>query len=48
MSPEAKARLAIDERIQQAGWLLQDARQINLQQEVVEHLEETPWMNWMG
>ena len=30
MTPEAKARLAIDERLQQAGWLLQDAKQINL------------------
>ena len=30
MTPEAKARLAIDERLQQAGWLLQDYKQLNL------------------
>ena len=30
MTPEAQARLAIDERLQQAGWLLQDFKKINL------------------
>ncbi len=30
MSPEEKARLAIDERLEQAGWLLQDFRKIDL------------------
>ncbi len=30
MTPEAKARLAIDERLQQAGWLVQDFKNLNL------------------
>jgi len=30
MSPEAKARLVIDEKLQQAGWVLQDMKQLNL------------------
>ncbi len=30
MTPEAKARLAIDERLIQAGWLIQDMKQLNL------------------
>ena len=30
MTPEAKARLAIDERLQLAGWLLQDFKNLNL------------------
>ncbi|MBL8279606.1 MAG: DEAD/DEAH box helicase family protein [Pelomonas sp.] len=30
MTPEAQARQVIDERLQQAGWLVQDYRQLNL------------------
>ena len=30
MTPEAKARLLIDERLQQGGWLVQDFKNINL------------------
>ena len=30
MTPEAKARLVIDEKLQQSGWILQDMKQINL------------------
>ena len=30
MTPEAKARAEIDEKLQQAGWLIQDFKQLNL------------------
>ena len=30
MTPEAQARQVIDERLQAAGWLVQDYRQLNL------------------
>ncbi|MFO1297866.1 MAG: hypothetical protein U1F25_16315 [Rubrivivax sp.] len=30
MTPEAKAREVIDEKLQQAGWLLQDFKAIDL------------------
>lgn len=30
MTPEAKARINIDEKLQQAGWLIQDFKQLNL------------------
>lgn len=30
MTPEAKARVEIDEKLQQAGWLIQDFKQLNL------------------
>lgn len=30
MSPEEKARLKIDEKLTQAGWVIQDMRQLNL------------------
>lgn len=29
MTPEQKAREAIDQRLAQAGWILQDMRQLN-------------------
>ena len=29
MTPEQKAREAIDQRLTQSGWLLQDMRQLN-------------------
>ncbi len=30
MSPEEKARLAIDQKLIQSGWLIQDMKQLNL------------------
>ena len=30
MTPEAKARIEIDTRLAQAGWLVQDMKQLNL------------------
>lgn len=30
MTPEAEARLKIDERLIQAGWVIQNVRQLNL------------------
>jgi len=30
MTPEAKARLLIDQKLEQAGWIIQDKKQINL------------------
>lgn len=30
MTPEAKARVKIDEKLQQSGWLIQDLKQLNL------------------
>jgi len=30
MTPEAKARLEIDQKLEQAGWIVQDLKQINL------------------
>ncbi len=30
MTPEAKARLQIDQKLEQAGWIVQDLKQINL------------------
>ena len=30
MSPEEKARLAIDKKLKDAGWVIQDLREINL------------------
>ena len=30
MTPEAKARLLIDQKLEQAGWIIQDKNQINL------------------
>ncbi len=30
MTPEAKARLQIDQKLEQAGWIVQDFKQINL------------------
>ena len=30
MTPEAKARQQIDERLTQAGWVVQDMKQVNL------------------
>lgn len=30
MTPEAKARLLIDQKLEQAGWVIQDKKQVNL------------------
>ena len=30
MTPEAKAREAIDKKLSQAGWIIQDMKQLNL------------------
>ncbi len=30
MTPEAKAREAIDQKLEQAGWVVQDLKQLNL------------------
>ncbi|MBL8391047.1 MAG: type III restriction endonuclease subunit R, partial [Candidatus Accumulibacter sp.] len=30
MTPEAKARQQIDEKLEQAGWVIQDMKQLNL------------------
>ena len=30
MTPEAEARVKIDERLIQAGWVIQDVKQLNL------------------
>lgn len=30
MTPEAKARQQIDQKLQQAGWIVQDMKKINL------------------
>lgn len=30
MNPEEKARLIIDERLQQSGWVIQDMKKLNL------------------
>ena len=30
MSPEEKARLAIDQKLVQSGWVIQDMKQLNL------------------
>ena len=29
MTPEAKARQAIDKRLEQSGWIIQDMREVN-------------------
>lgn len=30
MSPETKARQVIDQKLEQAGWLIQDMKELNL------------------
>ncbi len=30
MTPEEKARLVIDEKLQQSGWIIQDMKKLNL------------------
>ncbi len=30
MSPEEKARIAIDQKLAQSGWIIQDMKQLNL------------------
>ena len=39
MTPEAEARLKIDERLIQAGWVIQNVKQLNLSESLQSALE---------
>ena len=42
MTPEAKARLLIDQKLEQAGWVIQDMKQLNLSAGVGVAVREYP------
>ena len=45
MTPEEKARLIIDEKLCQAGWVIQDMNRLNL---AVSLGERIPYKYWRG